>query len=102
MSRVPTSLLAAVTLVVGFAVAQTTATRELGAVALAAGVAWCVLREARRTAWWRLAVVVLVGAVCFVMSHLLAGVLGAWSSVLLAAAALGIVTHALVDHARTD
>ncbi|WP_199422451.1 hypothetical protein [Actinotalea solisilvae] len=97
MRRLPTALIAAVTLVLGFAVAQVSGVRVAGAVVLVAGVAWCVAREARRTAASRLAVVVLAGAACFVASHVLADTLGPWPSVLLAAVVLGGVTAALVD-----
>ena len=100
MYRVPTAALAALTLVVGFAVAQATGVRALGGGVLAAGVGWCVLREVRRTAWWRLSVVVLAGAGCFVLSHVLAEVLGAWLSVALAAVVLAGVTYQLVDRLR--
>lgn len=97
MPRLPTALVAALTLVVGFAVAQATDVRALGGAVLLAGTAWCVVREARRTAWWRLVVVVLAGGVAFATSHLLSDVVGAWPAVLLAAAALATVTWALVD-----
>ncbi len=97
MRRLPTALVAALTLVVGFAVAQLSGVRVAGALVLVAGVAWCVLREARRTAAWRLVVVVLVGAACFASAHLLTDVVGPWPAVLLAAAALGAVTAVLVD-----
>ena len=53
-----------------------------------AGAAWCVLRERRRTPWWKLAAVVVIGAVCFVVAHVLADPLGPWFAVALAAAVL--------------
>ena len=96
MSRVPTAVVAALTLVVGFAVADLTDVRALGGVVLVAGVVWCAAR-ARSAGWWRVAAVVLVGAVCFAVSHPLGGVLGAWPAVLLAALVLGVATYALVD-----
>jgi hypothetical protein len=96
MSRTPTAVLAAVTLVVAFAVAQLTDVRALGGLVLVAGVVWCAVR-ARAAGWWRVAAVVVVGAVCFVASHLLADLLGAWPAVLLAAVVLGAATFALVD-----
>lgn len=97
MRRLPTALVAALTLVTGFAVAELTGVRAAGGAVLLAGVAWCVLREARRSAWWRLVVVVLVGAACFAGSHVLADTLGPWPSVLVASAALGAVAYALLD-----
>ncbi|GEL98834.1 hypothetical protein [Cellulomonas terrae] len=96
MSRVPTAVVAALTLVVGFAVADLTGVRALGGVVLVAGVAWCVVR-ARSAGWWRVAAVVLVGAVCFALSHPLGGVIGAWPAVLVAALVLAAATFALVD-----
>jgi len=99
MSRVPTAVLAALTLVVGFAVAQLTDVRALGGAVLVAGVAWCAVR-ARSAGWWRVTVVVVVGALCFVASHLLAPHLGAWPSVGLVALVLGATTYLLVDRPR--
>ncbi|MBO1751457.1 hypothetical protein J4G33_06530 [Actinotalea sp. BY-33] len=94
--RLPTALVAALSLVLGFAVAQVTDLRWAGGVVVLAGAGWCVARERRRTAWWRLVLVLLVGAAAFVISHLLAGALGAWGAVLVAAAVLGGATHLLV------
>jgi hypothetical protein len=96
MSRLPTALVAALTLVVGFAVAELTGVRALGGVVLLVGVAWCVVR-ARSAGWWRVGAVVLVGAVCFAGSHLLGHLIGAWPSVAVAALVLGLATYALVD-----
>lgn len=101
MTQIPTWLIAALTLVVGFAVAQATHVRALGGAVLVVGVAACVLREARRTAVWRLLVVGLTGAGCFVVAHVLADSLGAWPAVLLCAAVLAVVTALLVDVPRT-
>lgn len=101
MSRLPTALIAAGTLLLGFALAQLTDVRALGGLVLLAGVVWAVAREARRTPWWRIGAVVVVGALCFAASHVLAGTLGAWPSVALAAAVLGAVTFALVDRSST-
>jgi hypothetical protein len=99
MARVPTAVLAGLTLVVGFAVAQVTDVRSLGGAVLLAGVSWCVVR-ARSAGWWRLTLVVLAGLVCFVASHLLAPHLGAWPSVVLVALVLAGVTFVLVDRPR--
>ncbi len=100
MTRLPTALIAALTLVVGFAAAQAVS-QPVGGAVLLVGVAWCVLREARRTAAWRLLLVVLVGAAAFAASHALAGTLGPWPSVLLAAAVLGATAWTLVDRPPT-
>jgi len=95
--RIPTALIAALTLVVGFAVAQATGVRALGGAVLLAGVAWCAVRAWRPAGPARTVAVVVVGALCFVASHLLAPVLGAWPSVVLVAAVLGVATWVLVD-----
>lgn len=96
VERVPTSALAGLTLVAGFAVAQATH-QVLGGAVLLAGATWCVLREARRTAWWRIGVVLVVAVGAFVGAHLLADTLGAWPAVVLAALVLMWVSYPLVD-----
>lgn len=96
--RIPTAVVAGGTLIVGFAVAMAT-TQAVGGVVLLAGVLWCVLRERRRTAWWRLGLVVLVGVACFVASHLVADRIGGWPAAVLAGVVLGAVTWSLVDRA---
>lgn len=98
MHRVPTALIAALTLVVGFAAAQATGVRALGGAVLLAGGAWCAVRSWRPAGPLRTVVVLVVAAACFVVSHLLAPHLGAWPSVVLVAAVLATVTWALVDH----
>lgn len=96
--RVPTALIAAVSLVAGFAVAQATGVRALGGAVLVLGAAWCVQRSWRTAGPWRVAVVVVLGALGFVASHVLARTaLGAWPSVLLVSAALGAATWLVVD-----
>ena len=81
-----TAALAGGSLVVGFAVAQLTGIRELGALVLVAAAAVCAVRW-RRAAGWPVAVglVVAYGA-AFVLSHLLARAIGAWPAVLCVAA----------------
>lgn len=97
MRRLPTALLAGPSLVVGFAAARATDLPAAGAVVVLAAVVWCVAREVRRTAWWRLAVVIGIGAGCFVLSHALADALTAWGAVAAAAVVLGLATWLLVD-----
>ncbi len=97
LPAVPTAVLAALTLVVAFAVAQGTDVRALGGVVLVAGVVWCGWRALPASGVLRVGAVVALGAVCFVASHLLAGALGAWPSVLLVAAVLAAGTWVLVD-----
>lgn len=95
ISRVPTAVVAGLSLVVGFAVADLTGVRALGGVVLCAGGLWCVVRS-RAAGWPRLAGVVLIALALFVASHLLGRALGAWPAVLLAGAVLAAATHALV------
>lgn len=97
LAAVPTAVLAAVTLVAAFAVAQGTGVRALGGVVLVLGVAWCAWRSWTAAGAARVVAVVLLGAACFVASHVLAGALGAWPSVALAAAVLGAGARLLVD-----
>gem|GEM_PF-688124 len=96
LAAVPTGLLAAVTLVVAFAVAQVTGVRALGGAVLVLGVVWCAWRSWSAGAG-RVVAVVVLGAVCFAGSHVLAPALGPWPAVLLVAAALGAGAWCLVD-----
>ncbi len=88
MRAIPTAPVAAGSLIVGYAVAASTGSRPLGGVVLLVGGLWCarewLLRHGSRTAL-RL---VGVGLFAFVVSHLLALVIGAWPAVLLVAAAM--------------
>lgn len=97
LAPVPTAVLAAVTLVAAFAVALGTGARWAGGVVLLLGVAWCAWRSWRAAGPVRVVAVVALGAVCFAGSHVLAPMLGAWPSVLVAAAVLGGGTALLVD-----
>ncbi|MFC8193349.1 hypothetical protein ACFUMH_16970 [Cellulomonas sp. NPDC057328] len=101
MSRLPVWPVAAATLVLGFALAQGTGVRALGGAVLLAGGAWCAWRAGRRVGWAAAVAVVVVAVVAFVLSHVVADLLGAWPSVLLAAAVLGATTWAVVDRPRT-
>lgn len=83
-------------MLIGFAAAQATDMRWLGGLIVLAGAAWCVAREWRRTPWWRLALLLVTGAGCFVLAHLLADSLGPWPAVLVSALALGTATYLLV------
>lgn len=87
-----TALVAALSLVAGFGVAQLTGVRALGGLVLVAAVAWCALRWRRRSTGVAVALVLLYLA-AFVASHLLADVLGAWPSVLLVAAVVGLAAR---------
>jgi hypothetical protein len=101
LRQVPTAALAALTLVVGFAVAQGSGVRALGGAVLVLGVAWCAWRALPAAGVARVLAVVALGALCFVGAHVLAGSLGAWLSVVLVAAVLALGTGLLVDRPRT-
>lgn len=86
-------------LLLGFAVAQVTGIRPLGAIVLIAGCGWCALRWLRAAGAARTALLVVVYAGSFVLSHVVADALGAWPSVLLAAALTGVAAYVLADRA---
>ncbi|HWI06517.1 MAG TPA: hypothetical protein VNT54_03245 [Solirubrobacteraceae bacterium] len=86
-------------LLLGFAVAQATGVRPLGAVVLVAGCAWCALRWRRAAGTLRTALLVVVYVGAFVLSHVVADALGAWPSVLLAAAVTALAAYVLADGA---
>ncbi|WP_380164411.1 hypothetical protein [Jannaschia sp. R86511] len=96
---VPTGLVAAGSLVTGFAVAQATDVRALGGLVLLAGAAWCGRQ------WWRqgppTAVGLLAGyAGAFVGSHALAREVGAWPAVLSVSAAVAAASWVAADRHR--
>jgi hypothetical protein len=97
----PTGPVAAVTLVLGYLVADLTGVRALGGLVLVVGLAVCALRW-RRVGSRRTALLVAVFLALFVLSHLLALAIGAWPSVLTVAAAMWAVAFAVADreHAR--
>jgi hypothetical protein len=84
-------------LLVGFAVAQTTGVRPLGGVVLALGVAWCALRWRRSVGTARAAALVGVYLALFVLSHVVAGPLGTWPAVLLVTTVMGVATLLVAD-----
>ena len=93
--RLAAALLAAATLIVGFAVAAGTGNRALGGVVLIAGGAICAVM------WWRLAgpvralAAVAVACVAFVVSHPLGAMLTSWGAVLLVSAITAAAAYAL-------
>jgi hypothetical protein len=97
VQRLPTWPVAAVSLVVGFAVAEITGVRAIGGIVLILAALWCGLRW-RREHSTRLAVqLVVVYIVAFALSHVLGLVIGAWPSVFVVAAVVGVVTWARAD-----
>jgi hypothetical protein len=93
----PSSLVAALTLVLGYAVAAGTGVRPLGGVVLLAGLAFCwVLWSARAGTTTAVTLVVAFG-VAFAGSHLLALVISAWPSVLVVAGLMAGLSWLLAD-----
>jgi len=99
---VPTSVVAAGSLVAGFAVAQATDVRALGGVVLVAGAAWCGRHWLRRQGPVTAGALLAGYAGGFVGSHLLARQIGAWPSVLTVAAAVGAAAWVASDRHGSD
>jgi len=97
----PTAWVAALTLVIGFVVAEATGIRAIGGVVLVLGCGWCAYRWVRTRG---LAIAVLLTAVFllgFALSHPLAGLIGTWPSVLAVAIGVGGVVYGLGDRPAT-
>jgi hypothetical protein len=94
---VPTAPVAAGSLIVGFAVAAASGSRPLGGVVLALGGVWCIREWTRRHGARTAVTLAGVGVLAFASSHLLAGAIGAWPSVLLVAAAMAGVAWSRAD-----
>ena len=99
--RLAASLLAAATLIIGFAVASLTANRALGGIVLVIGGAGCAWL------WWRIAgpglavVCLAIAGVAFVVSHPLSAILTAWGAVMLVAIVTAGATYALTRSRAT-
>ena len=91
--RVP--LVGALSLIIGFGVAQVTGNRPLGGAVLLIGGAWCAWQ------WWRTAgpvrtiAAVLIFAIAFGVSHPLGNAIGAWPSVFLVAVVAAVLSYML-------
>ena len=100
--RLTAALLAAATLIVGFAVASLTGNRALGGVVLIAGGAACALM------WWRLAgplraiAAVAVAGVAFVGSPPLGAVMTSWGAVLLVSVLTAIAAYYITPPPRSS
>ena len=84
-------------LLLGFAVAQATGVRPLGGIVLFAGCAWCGLRWLRSAGTTRTVLLVVIYLAGFVLAHVIADTLGAWGSVLLVSAVVGLAAYLLAD-----
>lgn len=99
--RLKIAILAWLTLVCGFGLAQATGNRALGGVLLLLGAGVCTVL------WWKLAglvptiLSVVICGVAFVVSHPLGKLVGAWPSVVLVAVIAGCSAYALTGSRRT-
>lgn len=94
-SRLTAALLAAVTLVVGFAVASVTGNRTLGGLVLVIGGAICAWLWWRLAGPWRALICVAIAGLAFVVSHPFGAVLTSWGAVLLVSAVTALSTYAV-------
>lgn len=99
MQAFPTAPLAAASFVVSYAVVVATGSRTLGGVVLALGGLWCIHAWLQRHGTRTATTLGLVGLGLFIVSHLLALVIGAWASVLVVAGVMGVVTWVRADSA---
>lgn len=88
--------MAAASLVIGFAVAQSTGVRWLGAVVLIIGGLFCLLAILPVEGAVTGLVLAVVYIAALAVSHPLGRVIGTWPSVLLVAAVTGIVAYVLI------
>jgi hypothetical protein len=93
----PTAPVAAGSLIAGYAVAAATGSRPLGGIVLLIGGVWCIRAWARRHGARTAASLACVGLGAFVISHLLALVIGAWPAVLLVAAVMAAAAWMRAD-----
>ena len=99
--RLSAALLAALTLIIGFAVASLTGNRALGGIVLLVGGAVCAWLWWRLAGPWRAASCVAIAGVAFVVSHPLGAVLTSWGAVLLVSAVTAGATYALTRSRTT-
>ena len=97
MRAIPSSLVAALTLVVGYAVAAGTGVRALGGIVLLVGLALCWVLWTGRAGTTTAVVLVVAFGVAFAGSHLLALAIGAWPSVLVVAGLMAGLAWQLAD-----
>ena len=93
--RIGGAVLAALTLILGFAVASLTGNRLYGGILLAIGGLYCAW------IWWRLAgpgralICVAIAGVAFIVSHPLGAVITSWGAVLLVSAITAVAAYAI-------
>lgn len=97
MRPFPTSLLAAATLLLGFAVAELTGTRAAGGIVLLAGGLLCGLRWRVLLGLPRALALVAVFLIGFALAHPLGNAIGSWPAVILVAAVVGGIAWRVAD-----
>lgn len=97
MQQFPTWPVAAGSLILGFAVADLTGVRPLGAIVLVAGALWCALRWLRAEGLAVALALVAAYLAAFTLSHPLGGAIGAWPAVLSASAFVAAIVWARID-----
>jgi hypothetical protein len=85
MRGIPTAPVAAASLIVGYAVAAGTGSRPLGGVVLVLGGVWCIRAWKQRRGARTAALLAAFAFGAFVVSHVLALLVGAWPAVLIVA-----------------
>ena len=94
-TRLGAALLAAATLIVGFAAASLTGNRALGGAILIVGGLSCAYLWWRLAGAWRAMACVLIAGAAFVVSHPLGAVITSWGAVLLVSAITAACAYAL-------
>jgi hypothetical protein len=94
--RILVSTVVALSLVLGFAVAQVTGVRWVGGVVLVVGGLWCALRIRRQRGIGPTVLVGVVYVAAFAVSHPLGAAIGTWPAVLVTAGVSGAVAYAVM------
>lgn len=95
------SLLAALTLILGFAVASLTGSRTAGGIVLVIGAFYCTWMWWRMAGPWRALACVGIAGIAFLVSHPLGAVITSWGAVLLVAAITAGATY-VITRPRTS
>jgi len=96
----PSAPVAACSLVLGFAVAELTGVRAVGGVVLLVGLAACGWLWRERVGAGRAVALAALFLTLFVGTHVLARAIGAWPSVLVAAAVMFAASYVIADRPR--
>jgi hypothetical protein len=93
-------LVAALTFLVAFAVADLTGVRALGGLVLVAGGLWCARAAVPIAGRGPTAALLLVALALFVLSHPLGHAIGSWPAVIVVAALVALAAASVVRPAR--